>query len=304
LAEGAELCVEGVVIRSVSCLPIRPPMLLVCPGLKVPEGLDREGSRPKIGLRVWVPVELRTPGELPRFGVVGTLGEGLWIEGEDRHSVGGVRAPERIDGLGLGELGWLGRLNEGCLWIVGLLRDGAVNDRLGIEGVAGADRLKPGDGLRVGALLKEELLREPSEVPRSICILGCEGMLIRGLTDRLGAVDGRDMKPRLLCEGMVRCGIDREIDGADRLGADGVVCRLLPELRCVRCASAAEANNSAAITAIAAPTAAELNFFFIENIIDLLSPTACSSGNPGLPFPHRRRHPTRVVRSVWPLAQR
>lgn len=44
----------------------------------------------------------------------------------------------------------LGRLNEGCRWIVELLRDGAENDRLGVDGVlgVGVDRLMLGDELR------------------------------------------------------------------------------------------------------------------------------------------------------------
>lgn len=141
---------------------------------------------------------------------------------------------------------------------------------------------------------------------------------MRGPIER---VEGRDTELRVLREGRLRCGADRmdrlgvereidglerlEIDGldVDRLGAERVTCRLdelrllLRELRDDRCASAAEASNSAATTAMATATATEWDFFFVEYIKDLLSPAVCSSGNPGLPFPHYRRHPKRLVRS-------
>ena len=157
--DGAKLRVEGVedaggVTERVGTCPasrlsIRLPILLDRFGLKVPDGLDREGVRPKIELRVCVSVEL------PDRGVAGTLAEGADVEG-DRQAVGGVRTPERIEGLGLGatrcgELGWLGRLNDGCRWITGFLGAG-VTDRFGVDG-AGVDRLMLGDGLRLGVWL-------------------------------------------------------------------------------------------------------------------------------------------------------
>ncbi len=131
-----------------------------------------------------------------------------------------------------------------------------------------------GGVLGVGFGLEEKLPRVPSALFLLIWMFGCEGLLIRGLTDRLGVVaEGRDMKPRLLCEGSVCCGIDREIDGADCLGAGLVAWRPLSlEPRVVRWASAAEANNKAATTATAPTAATELDFSFVENIIDLLSP--------------------------------
>ncbi|GEM_PF-3282111 len=49
-----------------------------------------------------------------------------------------------------------------------------------------------GDGLRVGIRVTVELLRMPSALPRSICILGCEPAPMRGLTGRLGIIEGMD----------------------------------------------------------------------------------------------------------------
>lgn len=256
---------DGAVICSVSRLPMRPPMLLVRPGLNVPDGPDTEG--------------VRTIVELPGLGVVGTLGEMFSVEGVSRRKVVGVRTLDRIDGLGAtdpDEFGWLCLLIEGCLWMTDSLRDGAVNDRLGVEGADGAGRLMLGDGLRVGVRVTVELLRVPSELLRLIWILGWEPALMRGLTDRLGAIEGMD-----------RCGIDRgadwidrlgagrDIDGADRLGADRLAWPpLLRELRSLRWASADGASNKAAVRAMAPATIKESNFFFVENIVDLLSPAA------------------------------
>lgn len=151
-----------------------------------------------------------------------------------------------------------------------------------------------GGVLGAGVGLDEMLPRVPSELFLLTWIFGWEGMLIRGLIDRLGVVvEGRDMKPRLLCEGTVCCGIDREIDGARWLGA-GLVVRpldgrpLSPEPRVVRWASAAETNNKDATTAMAVAAATELDFSFVENIIDLLSPgdrTPLQETS----LPHRRR---------------
>jgi hypothetical protein len=70
--EGLEIAggvAGGVVIRSVSRLPIRLPMLLDRSGLKVPDGLDAEGARSKTELRVRVSVVR------PDQGVAGTLGD-------------------------------------------------------------------------------------------------------------------------------------------------------------------------------------------------------------------------------------
>lgn len=158
-------------------------------------------------------------------------------------------------------LGWLGRLNDGCRCVIELLGDGVVIDRLGVDGAGdlGADRLILGDGLRVG-------------------VRDCVGRLMRGPIDRVDRVEGRETELRVLREGRLRCGVERETDGADRLGvdrlgADRVVCRLdelrlllLRELRDDRCASAAEASSNAATTAMATPTAMECDFFFVEYI--------------------------------------
>lgn len=93
--EGVVGAVERVVMRSVSRLPIRLPMLLVRPGLSVPEGLDTDGVRPKIELRVCDPFELL------RGDVVGTLGERVvGVDGATRLKVVGVRTLDRGDVLG------------------------------------------------------------------------------------------------------------------------------------------------------------------------------------------------------------
>ena len=267
-----------------SRLPIRLPMLLVRSGLNVPDGLDTEG--------------VRTIIESPGLGVVGALGEMFCVEGANRWKVVGVRTLERIDGVGEtcvadpDGFGWLGLLIEGCLWMTGSLGDGAVNDRLGAEGIEGADgagRLILGDGLGVGVRVIEGLLRVLSELLRSICILGCEPTLMLGLTDRLGAIEGMD-----------RCGIDRgadwigrlgagrDIDGAGWLGAGRLAWPplLLREPRSVLWASAAGASSKAAAKAMAPATVKESNFFFVENIVDLLSPAAVLLlRQPGTPLP-------------------
>ncbi|MDI6447544.1 hypothetical protein [Anaerobaca lacustris] len=303
---------ERVVICSISCLPIRPPMLLARSGLRVGDGLEAAGGRTNVELRASKSMDRRMLDELSGLGVVGMLGAGVRIEGADRHVVGGVRTLERSDGLGAGEgwvvgggLGWLGRLIDGCLWITGLLRDGAVNERLGVEGAAGAERLMLGAGLGVGVLPKEKLPRVPSALLRLIRMLDCGGLLIRGLTDGLGAVDGRDMRLRLPCEGSVRCGVDREIEGAGRLGAGLVVCPLLWRLlslvlRCALWASASETTSKAAVTAMATATATERDFSFVENIIDLLPPaTRCpDSGTAFATSPPAAYTPCEIVRFV------
>lgn len=282
-----EPCVNGVIgvadgvgIWSISRLPIRLPMLLVRPGLNVPDGLDTEG--------------VRTIVELPGLGVAGTLGEGVGAEGANRWKVVGVRTLDRIGGVGEtcvadpDGFGWLGLLIEGCLWMTDSLRDGAANDRLGVEGTDGAGRLMLGDGLRVGVRVTVELLRVPSELLRLICILGCEPTLMRGLTDRLGAIEGMD-----------RCGIERgadwidrlgagrDIDGADRLGVDRLAWPpLLREPRSLRWASADGASSRAAATTTAPAIIKDLDFFFVENIVDLLSPAAVLLfRQPGTPLP-------------------
>ncbi len=102
LVERVVLCVEGVVgaaervvMRSVSRLPIRLPMPLVRSGLSVPEGLDTDGVRPKIELRVCDPIELL------RGDGVGTLGEGVvGVDGATRLKVVGVRTLDGLDVLG------------------------------------------------------------------------------------------------------------------------------------------------------------------------------------------------------------
>ncbi len=224
-------------------------MLLDRFGLNVPDGLETEGVRPNMELRLCVFVVF------PEGGVAGTVGDrdGVCVgaEGASRRNVVGVRTFDPIEGLGvgatrvdegvrLGWLGWLGLLNDGCRCTVGVLGDGVDHDRFGVEGVTalGADRLGVdqdrlgvggvtvlgadglgvgrlmlGDGLRVGARLCEKLrLREPSELLRLICILGCEGRVMRGLTDRLGLVEGLDMILRLPRDGRLRCGVGRGAD--------------------------------------------------------------------------------------------
>lgn len=111
---------------------------------------------------------------------------------------------------------------------------------------------------------------------------------MRGLTDRLGAIEGMD-----------RCGIDRgadwidrlgagrDIDGADRLGDDRLAWPpLLREPRSLRWASADGASNKAAARAMAPAIIKESNFLFVENIVDLLSPAAVLLlRQPGTPLP-------------------
>ncbi len=273
---------ERVVTRSISCLPIRLPRLLARSGLSVADRRDVKSC-------VWRLIEPSTRGELSRLGAVGVLGELGRTDGDDRQAVAGARTVERVNGFGDGETGVVGpegfngldRLIDGCLWIVESGRDGAANDRLGVEGIAGAGRLMLGGVLGAGVRLEEMLPRVPKELFLLIWILGCDGRLIRGLTDRLGvAVEGRDMKPRLLCEGSVRCGVGREIDGVGRLGAGRAAWRLLDERplwlepRVARWAWATEPNNRAAATTMAI-AATKLDFSFFENIIDLLSPGDC-----------------------------
>jgi len=270
---------ERVVTRLISCLPIRLPRLSARSGLSV-------GDRRDVKSCVWRLIEPSTRGELSRLGAVGVLGELGRTDGDDCQAVAGARTVERVNGFGDGETGMvccegfdgLGLLIDGCLWIVESGRDGAENDRLGVEGIAGAGRLMLGGVLGAGVLLEEMLPRVPSELSLLIWIFGWDGRLIRGLTDRLGvAVEGRDMKPRLLCEGSVRCGVDREIDGADDLGDGRAAWRPLDERplslepRVARWAWATEPDNRAAATTMAI-AATKLDFSFFENIIDLLSP--------------------------------
>ncbi|MBN2129523.1 MAG: hypothetical protein JW741_08500 [Sedimentisphaerales bacterium] len=295
---------ERVVTRSISCLPIRLPRLLARSGLSVRDRRDVKSC-------VWRLTEPSTRGELSRrgaVGVIGELGRTDGDDGDDRQEVAGARTVERVNGFGEGETGvvgpegidGLGLLNDGCLWIVESGRDGAENDRLGTEGVDGAGRLMLGGVLGAGVRLEEMLPRVPRELFLLIWIFGCDGRLIRGLIDRLGVlVEGRDMKPRLLCEGSVRCGVGREIDGVGRLGAGRAAWRLLDERplslepRVARWAWATEPNNRAAATT--ASTATKLDFSFFENIIDLLSPGDCPPQR--RPLRHRRRSLARVPRS-------
>lgn len=128
--------------------------------------------------------------------------------------------------------------------------------------------------------------------------------MIRGLIERFGLVEGLDVKPRLPCEGNVRCGVGRESDGADRLGVGwlGWLPLLLAgALRCVLWASAAEASSNAATKATATAIATELDFFFV-NITDLLSPAIHRSGYPETFLPHHRRHAARLLKGVQLIA--
>ncbi|UCD53419.1 MAG: hypothetical protein JSW27_12360 [Phycisphaerales bacterium] len=128
------------------------------------------------------------------------------------------------------------------------------------------------------------------------------------LRERL-EIDGAE---RRILGAQLRLGIDRrgagratEREGA-RLGAgaDRLVCALLCDrawlrllLRRELCASAASDSSSTAAMASAARATPRPDFVFARNIIQLLSPAICFSGNPGLPFPHHRRHRARHVRS-------
>lgn len=110
--------------------------------------------------------------------------------------------------------------------------------------------------------------------------------------------------------GMDRCGVGREIDregarlgvGATFVGGWLVFCPvwlrlLLRELRREVWASAINDSSKIAATTRATRAVLQLGLFFTRNIMHLLSPAICFSGNPGLPFPHHRRHSTRHVRS-------
>jgi hypothetical protein len=69
-------------------------------------------------------------------------------------------------------------------------------------------------------VLGETLGRELGAVLRFIWGIDREGLLIRGLTCRLGVVERDEMELRLLRVGMDRCGVGR-------LGAERVACRML-----------------------------------------------------------------------------
>ena len=191
----------------------------------------------------------------------------------------------------------LGLRVVGRLWAMMRLRD-----------EFGADRLMLGDGLRVG-VLTEVLWRERTTVFRLIWVLDRDGLLMRGRACCLGVAVRVEIELRLLRVGMDRCGVGRETAlELDGLGADRVVCLLLCPLARLRLllralrfddwASATTASNKTPATAKATTAVPGLDiFFFTRNIIRLLSPAICFSGNPGLPFPHHRRYPTRHVRS-------
>ena len=175
----------------------------------------------------------------------------------------------------------------------------------------GAERLMLGDGLRVGVLV-ETPWRERGIGFRLIWVLDRDGLVMRGLACRLGVTERVEIELRLLRVGMDRCGVGRatDLEGA-RLGAgaDRVGCLLLCCLDCTRLrlllralrfevwASAASASNMTQAVIPATWAVLSLNNFFTRNIMQLLSPAICFSGNPGLPFPHHRRHPTHHVRS-------
>jgi len=218
------------------------------------------------------------------------LGEGVVREG--REEIAGVR-------LGVGAA------REGVVALVDVL----LFERLGVN-----DRLR--DVIRLLEVLGLDVLgeivrRELGTVLRLIWVLDREGLLMRGLACRLDGAERREIELRLLRVGMDRCGVGREMDlELDRLVAERMVCRplvwllllllelLLRELRRDDCASAARASNNTPITATATLAVLPLDIcFFARNIIHLLSPAACFSGDPGLLFPHHRRHPTRHVRS-------
>ncbi len=194
-----------------------------------------------------------------------------------------------------------------------MLRDGVVNDRLGVDGVLGlvndrlgvdgalglgVGRLILGDEFRVWVLLREKVRLVPRDVLRLIWIRGWVDRLMRGPIDRVEGLEDRE-KALLLREGRLRCGVDRmerlgverEIDGldVDRLGAERVTCLLdellLRELRDDRWASAAEATSKATNTATAAPTSIEWDFFFVEYIKGSPFPGGLFFRQPGAPLP-------------------
>ncbi len=137
-----------------------------------------------------------------------------------------------------------------------------------------------------------------------------------GVDDRLrvttrfrDGVERRTLEDELRV-GMDRFGVGRETDregarlgvGADRFGGGLLFCLawlrlLLRELRREVWASTASDSSKIAATVRATRAILRLHLFFTRNIMHLLSPAICFSGNPGLPFPHHRRHPTRHVRS-------
>jgi hypothetical protein len=123
---------------------------------------------------------------------------------------------------------------------------------------------------------------------------------------------------RRTLEDELRVGMDRRVEGretdregarlgvgADFAGAELLFCRawllllllLLRELRREVWASAISDSSKTAATTRATRAVLQLGLFFTRNIMHLLSPAICFSGNPGLPFPHHRRHSTRHVRS-------
>ena len=130
-------------------------------------------------------------------------------------------------------------------------------------------------------------------------MLDRDGVLTRGLTDRLG-IDGRRENERLLREGIDGRELGRE---TDRLGADrvtdllGALARLPEDLLRDDPPSAANASNRTAALATAITARPGLRISFTRIITNLLSPAVILHGNPGLPFPHHRRHEIRHLRS-------
>lgn len=284
------------------------------------------------GVPIRLPILLRERDELNDRDV---LGEGATREG--REEIVGLRLGVGVTDEGFGVLvdGWpirlpillrerdelndrdvLGEEVVGVRLGAGAAREGVVAlvDVLLLERLGVNDRLR--DVIRLLDVLGLDVLgetvrRELGTVLRLTWVLDRDGLLMRGLACRLGVAGRREIELRLLRVGMDRCGVGREIDRElDRLVAERMVCRLLVwllllllelllrELRRDDCASATRASNSTAITATATPAVLPLDIcFFARNIIRLLSPAACFSGDPGLPFPHHRRHPTCHVRS-------
>ena len=257
-----------------------------------------------------LPIRVAMLSELARpddDGVLGLAG----VEG--REYVVGVRVTV--------ELGVRGRVdnwgleNDGRLPTTMRLRLGLL-ERAGSDGLE-KDRLGLGEGLRVVVRLDE--LRVEGIARLRLNVVDRDGIVTRGLTDRLGAdrcTLGRDID-RL---GVDRCTLGRDIDrlGADRctlgretdrlgadlctlgrdidrLGADRVACRiaeaarLLDARRCDDPPSAASASSRTAATTTATTALRDCTVAFTKNITNLLSPAASLSGNPGLPFSHRHR---------------
>jgi len=217
------------------------------------------------------------------------LGLGVLVVG--REKVVGVRLVDGrgVDGLVtvvelrvLDRLGKLGLNVDGRLPVTMRLRVEPALDRTDRDGNddRGTDRLTLGEELRAGARVgvRVEKLRD--------------GVLARGLTDRLGA-------------GALREGVDgRGLDDAiERLGVGRAACRLgetdrrtAERPRDDPPSAASDSNNTAAATT-AATALMEPSVFFTRNITYLLSPADILSHSPGLPFPHYRRHLTRHARS-------